>query len=110
MANHGRSELVPKAISGFREHGLGSCRKVDGAAFGREPRDWLLQSDFIPDDLRAAWTSAASQALEGVALIMAVYLTISLAISAAMNIPAPAKRSSNKLWRRCFCLPVVHFL
>jgi len=39
---------------------------LDPETFGREPRDWLLDSDFIPDELREAWESIASLALEGV--------------------------------------------
>ena len=35
--------------------------------FGREPRDWLLASGFIPRDLLEAWESACRLALEGVA-------------------------------------------
>ena len=35
--------------------------------FGTEPRDWLLAHDFIPADLREAWTSVAALALESVA-------------------------------------------
>lgn len=56
-----------------RIHAVGTARRfrqrpaLDPDTFGREPRDWLLASDFIPDPLRASWTSAASQALEGVA-------------------------------------------
>ncbi|HJS39516.1 MAG TPA: serine/threonine protein kinase, partial [Burkholderiales bacterium] len=36
-------------------------------SLGREPRDWLLAHDFVPDDLRAPWKSAADLALQGVA-------------------------------------------
>lgn len=36
------------------------------ASFGEAPRDWLMQSDFIPIDLRAVWASVADQALDGV--------------------------------------------
>ncbi len=35
--------------------------------FGTEPRDFLLASDFIPADLREAWSTIAQQALDGVA-------------------------------------------
>ena len=35
-------------------------------SFGTEPRDWLLEHDFIPHDLVAAWTSAVELALDGV--------------------------------------------
>lgn len=35
--------------------------------FGTEPRDWLLTHDFIPADLREAWSTIAAQALDGVA-------------------------------------------
>ena len=39
---------------------------IDIAGFGEQPRDWLLQHDFIPKDLRAAWLSVVNQALAGV--------------------------------------------
>ena len=35
-------------------------------SFGIEPRDWLLEHDFIPHDLLAAWTSAVELALDRV--------------------------------------------
>jgi len=34
--------------------------------FGVEPRTWLLDHAFIPEDLRPAWSSVVEQALEGV--------------------------------------------
>jgi Ser/Thr protein kinase RdoA (MazF antagonist) len=34
--------------------------------FGTEPRDWLLEHDFIPADLLAAWSRAVELALDGV--------------------------------------------
>jgi Ser/Thr protein kinase RdoA (MazF antagonist) len=40
---------------------------LDRDTFGREPRDWLLAHEFVPPDLREAWTRAADQALQGVA-------------------------------------------
>lgn len=36
-------------------------------SFGIESRDYLLQHDFVPPDLLAAWRSVADQALDGVA-------------------------------------------
>ena len=35
-------------------------------SFGIEPRDWLLDHNFIPADLLAAWTSSVELALDGV--------------------------------------------
>ena len=40
---------------------------LDITSFGSAPRDYLLAHDFIPPDLRAAWTSVVAQALDGVA-------------------------------------------
>ena len=50
------------AIEPFRERPA-----LDPESYGREPRDWLLEHGFIPDDLLPAWRAAADQALEGVA-------------------------------------------
>jgi len=36
------------------------------AAFGDEPRAYLLEHDFLPPDLRATWTSVVDQALQSV--------------------------------------------
>jgi Ser/Thr protein kinase RdoA (MazF antagonist) len=36
------------------------------ASFGEQPRDWLMASDFIPDDLHETWRSVIDQALQGV--------------------------------------------
>ncbi len=55
-----------------RIHALGALAPyrarpaIDIEPFGREPRDWLLASGFIPNDLLAAWRSVVDQALEGV--------------------------------------------
>jgi len=55
-----------------RIHAVGAIRPfrerpaIDIAAFGVEPRDWLLAHGFIPDDLRPAWESVVNQALDGV--------------------------------------------
>jgi Ser/Thr protein kinase RdoA (MazF antagonist) len=55
-----------------RIHAVGAVRPfavrpaVDIESFGIEPRDWLLASGFIPDDLRPAWESVVNQALDGV--------------------------------------------
>jgi len=56
-----------------RIHAVGAIRPfaerpaLDIETFGREPRDWLLASAFIPADLLQPWRSAAELALEGVA-------------------------------------------
>ncbi|MEO8159703.1 MAG: serine/threonine protein kinase [Betaproteobacteria bacterium] len=39
---------------------------IDPDSFGTVPRDWLMQSGFIPIDLRGVWSSVADQALDGV--------------------------------------------
>ena len=49
------------AISAFAHRPV-----IDIAGFGEQPRDWLLQHDFIPKDLREAWLSVVNQALAGV--------------------------------------------
>ena len=52
-----------------RIHAVGAIRPfthrpvIDIANFGDQPRDWLLQHDFIPVDLRETWTSVIDQAL-----------------------------------------------
>jgi Ser/Thr protein kinase RdoA (MazF antagonist) len=56
-----------------RIHAVGTVRPfasrpvLDIETFGREPRDWLLASAFIPADLLEAWRSVADLALAGVA-------------------------------------------
>jgi Ser/Thr protein kinase RdoA (MazF antagonist) len=56
-----------------RIHAVGSLRPyrhrpaLDADTFGRQPRNYLLRSDFLPPDLREAWDSAARLALERVA-------------------------------------------
>jgi Ser/Thr protein kinase RdoA (MazF antagonist) len=56
-----------------RIHAVGALRPfaerpaLDIESFGREPRAWLLAHDFVPADLRAAWTSAVDLALAGAA-------------------------------------------
>ena len=49
------------AIEPFRERPA-----LDVLTFGEEPRDYLLQHDFLPPDLRAAYGSVVNQALDGV--------------------------------------------
>ena len=55
-----------------RIHAVGAIRPfvhrpvIDIAAFGEQPRDWLLQHHFIPADLRDTWLSVINQALAGV--------------------------------------------
>jgi Ser/Thr protein kinase RdoA (MazF antagonist) len=39
---------------------------LDVASFGVEQRDWLLAHDWLPADLRAAYSAVAEQALDGV--------------------------------------------
>jgi len=39
---------------------------LDAESFGTEPRDWLLASGLIPDDLREVWAGVSAQALERV--------------------------------------------
>ena len=56
-----------------RIHAVGALRPfiarpaLDIETFGHEPRNWLLQHDFIPADLLDAWKSAADLALSGIA-------------------------------------------
>ncbi len=56
-----------------RLHAVGALRAyshrptLDIASFGLEPRDYLLEHDFIPADLREAWSSVAQHALERIA-------------------------------------------
>ena len=53
-----------------RIHAVGASRQfahresLTPQSFGREPREWLRQSGFIPADLLEAWKAATSQALE----------------------------------------------
>ena len=55
-----------------RIHAVGASARftkrpaLDIESFGIEPSDWLLEQDFIPDDLREAWGSVVDQALDGV--------------------------------------------
>ena len=55
-----------------RIHARGAARNFEfrGAlnidSFGIEPRDWLLEHEFIPADLLAAWKAASEQALRAV--------------------------------------------
>jgi Ser/Thr protein kinase RdoA (MazF antagonist) len=57
-----------------RIHAVGATRSfahrpaLDIHSFGEIPRAWLLQSEFIPADLRGVWASVADQALNGVRL------------------------------------------
>lgn len=41
--------------------------ELNQQSFGEQPRDWLLNHDFIPADLREAYASVSRQALDGVA-------------------------------------------
>ena len=55
-----------------RIHAVGALRpfaerpQLDVASFGEEPRDYLLDHGFVPDDLLDAWHSVVDQALDGV--------------------------------------------
>ena len=55
-----------------RIHAVGGAERfrarpaLDIAAFGEEPRDWLLAHGFIPADLLDAYTAVVAQALAGV--------------------------------------------
>jgi Ser/Thr protein kinase RdoA (MazF antagonist) len=55
-----------------RIHAVGALKPyserpaLNATTFGTEPRDFLLNNHFIPDDLIAAWRSVVDQALEGV--------------------------------------------
>ncbi len=55
-----------------RIHAVGAVKPfaerpaLDIAAFGDEPRDWLLGHGFIPPDLLPAWRSVVDLALDGV--------------------------------------------
>ncbi len=55
-----------------RIHAVGASRAfverptLDPDTFGEQPRDWLLQSDLIPGELRASWSAISLQALDGV--------------------------------------------
>ena len=56
-----------------RIHAAGSTREfasrpaLNLETFGREPRAWLLEHDFVPPDLLPAWKAITEQALSGVA-------------------------------------------
>jgi Ser/Thr protein kinase RdoA (MazF antagonist) len=56
-----------------RIHAVGATRPfaerpaLDIESFGREPREWLLESGFVPADLLEAWRSVTALALEGIA-------------------------------------------
>ncbi|HVK95186.1 MAG TPA: serine/threonine protein kinase, partial [Noviherbaspirillum sp.] len=55
-----------------RIHAIGAVRPyqarpaLDIVSFGEEPRDYLLENGFIPDDLADTWRSVVMQALDGV--------------------------------------------
>ncbi len=48
------------------QHAFVSRPALDIETFGYEPRDFLLQGDWIPADLLPAWQSIVEQALDGV--------------------------------------------
>jgi Ser/Thr protein kinase RdoA (MazF antagonist) len=47
-------------------HGFAHRPALDIASFGDEPREFLLASGFIPDELHEPWRQASALALEGV--------------------------------------------
>lgn len=49
------------AVASFRERPV---LNID--AFGREPRDWLLQHDAVPPELRPAWRAVVEQCIDAV--------------------------------------------
>lgn len=55
-----------------RIHAVGASKAfterpaLDANTFGEQPRDWLLQSGMIPDELRESWSAISRQALDGV--------------------------------------------
>jgi len=55
-----------------RIHAVGATRPfkerpaLDVDTFGNDPRDWLLESGLLPDDLKETWVSTADLALDGV--------------------------------------------
>jgi Ser/Thr protein kinase RdoA (MazF antagonist) len=55
-----------------RIHAVGATRPfkerpaLDADTFGAEPRDWLLESGLLPEDLKDTWVSTADLALDGV--------------------------------------------
>ena len=55
-----------------RIHAVGSTRdfafrpRLDVQSFGHEPRAWLLEHEFVPPDLLAAWKAVTQQALAAV--------------------------------------------
>ncbi len=55
-----------------RIHAVGGVRPfaqrpaLDLQTFGKEPRDWLLAHDALPDELRESWSAISQLALDGV--------------------------------------------
>ena len=55
-----------------RIHAVGAVRPfiarpaLDLQTFGEQSRDWLLEHDIVPQDLRASWTAISRLALDGV--------------------------------------------
>jgi Ser/Thr protein kinase RdoA (MazF antagonist) len=55
-----------------RIHAVGATRPfkerpaLDVDTFGNDPRDWLLDSGLLPEDLKETWVSTADLALDGV--------------------------------------------
>jgi Ser/Thr protein kinase RdoA (MazF antagonist) len=49
------------------QRGFAARPAITPATFGTESRDWLLENDWLPVDLREVWRGVADQALDGVA-------------------------------------------
>jgi Ser/Thr protein kinase RdoA (MazF antagonist) len=70
LDNPGTLEWMGRFIG--RIHAVGALRPfadrptLDVTSFGEQPRDYLLENNFIPDDLRASYISTVNLALEGV--------------------------------------------
>jgi Ser/Thr protein kinase RdoA (MazF antagonist) len=70
LDNPGTLEWMGRFIG--RIHAVGALRPftdrpvLDVASFGEQPRDYLLEHNFIPDDLRASYVSTVNLALDGV--------------------------------------------
>jgi Ser/Thr protein kinase RdoA (MazF antagonist) len=70
LEDHGTLEWIGRFIG--RIHAVGGLRlyehrpTLDIASFGEQPCAFLLAHGFIPDDLREAYRSVTSQALDGV--------------------------------------------
>jgi Ser/Thr protein kinase RdoA (MazF antagonist) len=70
LSDHATLEWIGRFLG--RIHAVGTSASfahrpaLDIASFGDEPREFLLASDFLPQDLRDVWTGVSAQALDGV--------------------------------------------